>query len=73
MDTDTCGFCWNEHTSGCEYCNPLVSTGGATITIDTANTTDLYAPPLTNDEIRKVRELLAERKHVALLEEAREA
>jgi hypothetical protein len=59
------GHCGCGLTAGCEYCNPLV-------TYHTTTPVVITEEPLTDDEIRKVRQLLAERKHEALLEKAKD-
>jgi hypothetical protein len=70
-----CTHCRGASLIGCKYCNP---DGYTTLHMNWTRTDAGYSnlpdpgePPLTFDEIRKLRELLAERKHGALLKEAR--
>jgi hypothetical protein len=54
-----CTHCRGQYTSGCEYCNPPPYTAGLTTYPGPSNLPDPGEPPLTFDEIRKLRALLA--------------
>ena len=59
MPPDTyCTHCRGAYTAGCEYCNPHIIGTTYTIPRQLSNLPEPQEPPLTDDEIRKVRALL---------------
>jgi hypothetical protein len=68
-----CTHCRGQYTSGCEYCNPVHTDAVRKYGppgLEFAGYTPTE-PPLTFDEIRKLRELLDDRRLEALLRQSR--
>ena len=55
-----CSHCRGELTAGCEYCMPQFHQTGW----DTSNPTEQKTIPLTDEEIKLVREILRNNEHM---------